>query len=50
LVGLNYALGRTLAGSILYTFTYQTNGGGFGAGRIGEMVINQLQFLLSKTS
>src|SRR5260370_3195342 len=48
-VGLNYILGRTLTGSLLYTLTYQTNGGSFGGGRNGDVVVNQLQFLLSKT-
>jgi hypothetical protein len=48
-VGLNYVLGRTLTGSLLYTLTYQTNGGSFGGGRNGDVLVNQLQFLLSKT-
>ena len=48
-VGLNYILGRTLTGSLLYTLTYQTNGGSFGGGRNGDVLVNQLQFLLSKT-
>jgi hypothetical protein len=48
-VGLNYVLGRTLTGSIVYTLTYQTNGGSFGNGRSGDVVVNQLQLLLSKT-
>jgi hypothetical protein len=48
-VGVNYVLGPTLTGSILYTLTYQTNGGSFAGGRTGDVVVNQLQFQLSKT-
>ena len=48
-VGLNCVLGRTLTGSVLYSLTYQTNGGSFGGGRTGDVIVNQLQFLLSKT-
>lgn len=48
-VGVNYILGRTLSGSILYTFTYQSNASVFAGGRNGDVFVNQLQFLLSKT-
>jgi hypothetical protein len=48
-LGLNYVLGRTLTGSILYTFAYQTNGAVLVGGRTGNVFANQLQFLLSKT-
>ncbi len=47
--GLNYVLGRTLTGSIIYTFTYQTNGTVLAGGRNGDVFANYLQFLLSKT-
>ena len=47
--GLNYVLARTLTGSIIYTFSYQTNGTVLAGGRNGDIVANQLQFLLSKT-
>lgn len=48
-VGINYLLARTLTGSILYTFSYATNGAVFAGGRNGDVFANQLQFLLSKT-
>jgi hypothetical protein len=48
-IGLNYVLGRTLTGSILYTFSYQNNAATLASGRTGDVVVNQLQFLLSKT-
>jgi uncharacterized protein (PEP-CTERM system associated) len=48
-IGLNYVLGRTLTGSILYTFSYQNNAATLATGRTGDVVVNQLQFLLSKT-
>jgi len=47
-VGLNYLLSRTLTGSLVYSFTFQTNGGSF-TGRTGDVFVNQLQFVLSKT-
>ena len=47
--GLNYLLARTLTGSIIYTFSYQTNGTVLAGGRNGDVFANQLQFLLSKT-
>jgi hypothetical protein len=47
--GLNFVLGRTLTGSIIYTFWYQTNGTVVAGGRNGDVFANQLQFLLSKT-
>jgi hypothetical protein len=49
-LGLNCTLGRTLTGSILYIFTYQSNGTGFAGGRAsGDVFVNQLQLVLSKT-
>ena len=48
-VGVNYVLGRTLTGSILYTFSYQSNGAALTSGRNGDVFVNQLAFLLSKT-
>ena len=48
-LGLNYVLGRTLTGSIIYTFSYQTNGTVLAGGRNGDVFANQLAFLLSKT-
>jgi uncharacterized protein (PEP-CTERM system associated) len=48
-LGLNYVLGRTLTGSIIYSFSYQTNGTVLAGGRNGDVFANQLQFLLSKT-
>ena len=47
--GLNIVLGRTLTGSIIYSFWYQTNGTVLAGGRNGDVFVNQLQFLLSKT-
>ena len=47
--GLNYVLARTLTASIIYTFSYQTNGTVLAGGRNGDVFANQLQFLLSKT-
>jgi len=48
-LGLNYILGPTLTGSIVYNFYYQTNGTVLAGGRNGDVFVNQLQFLLSKT-
>jgi hypothetical protein len=48
-LALNYILGRTLTGSIIYTFSYQSNGSVLINGRNGDVFANQLQFLLSKT-
>jgi hypothetical protein len=48
-LGINYVLGRTLTGSIIYNFYYQTNGTVLAGGRNGDVFANQLQFLLSKT-
>ena len=48
-IGLNYVLGRTLTGSILYTFSYQNNGAVLASGRTGDVTVDQFQFLLSKT-
>ena len=48
-VGINYVLGRTLTGSIIYTFSYSTNGAVLAGGRNGDVFANQLALLLSKT-
>jgi uncharacterized protein (PEP-CTERM system associated) len=47
-VGLNYLFARSLTGSILYTFSYEPNGGAVIAGRSGDVVANSLQLLLTK--
>jgi hypothetical protein len=48
-LGLRYLLGRTLTGSLVYSFSYQTTGTVLAGGRNGDVVVNQLQLLLSKT-
>jgi hypothetical protein len=48
-LGINYLLARTLTGSIIYTFSYQSNGLVVAGGRNGDVFANQLAFLLSKT-
>ena len=49
-LGVNYLITQTLTGSILYSFSYQTNGAtGSAAGRSADIVVNQLTFQLSKT-
>ena len=48
-LGLNYLLSRALTGSIVYTFSYTTNGAVLAGGRNGDVFANQLAFLLSKT-
>jgi uncharacterized protein (PEP-CTERM system associated) len=48
-LGINYVLSRGLTGSIVYTFTYQSTANFVVAGRTGDAIANQLQFLLSKT-
>ncbi len=48
-LGLNYVLARTLTASIIYAFSYQTNGTVVAGGRNGDVLANQLQLLLSKT-
>jgi uncharacterized protein (PEP-CTERM system associated) len=47
-IGLNYLLARSLTGSLLYTFSYQPNGGVVVTGRTGDIVANSLQLLLTK--
>jgi hypothetical protein len=47
-LGVNYTFARNLTGSILYNFTYQTNGATI-TGRNAGIVINWLTFQLSKT-
>jgi hypothetical protein len=48
-LGLNYVLARALTASIVYTFSYNTNGTVLAGGRNGDVFANQLQLLLSKT-
>jgi hypothetical protein len=48
-LGLNYVLARALTASIIYTFSYNTNGTVVAGGRTGDVFANQLQLLLSKT-
>jgi uncharacterized protein (PEP-CTERM system associated) len=48
-LGVSYLLSRSLTGSIVYTFTYQSSGSFFVAGRNGDVFANQLQLTLSKT-
>jgi hypothetical protein len=48
-LGLTYVFARNLSGSILYTFSFTNNGAVLGSGRPGDVFVNQLQLLLSKT-
>lgn len=47
-LGVNYLFARALTGSIIYTFAYQPNGGIIANGRPGDVVVNSLQFQLTK--
>jgi hypothetical protein len=47
-LGVNYLLSENLTGSILYNFSYQTNGAAI-TGRNSDVVVNWLTFQLSKT-
>jgi uncharacterized protein (PEP-CTERM system associated) len=47
-IGVNYQLSRNLTGSVLYTFTYEPNGGAVVSGRSGDVLVNTLQLLLTK--
>ena len=47
-IGVNYIFAQNLTGSILYNFTYQTNGATV-TGRNAGIVVNWLTFNLSKT-
>jgi hypothetical protein len=47
-IGLNRTFARTLTGSVIYYFSYQTNGGQLVNGRPGNIAANTLQFVLSK--
>jgi hypothetical protein len=47
-VGVNYLLSPGLTGSILYNFSYQTNGAAI-TGRNSDVVVNWLTFQLSKS-
>jgi hypothetical protein len=48
-VGVNYTFAQNLTGSILYSFSYQSNGAGGAVGRGADVVVNQLTFQLGKT-
>jgi len=48
-LGLNYSFAQNLTGSILYSFSYQSNGAGGAIGRSADVVANQLTLQLSKT-
>jgi hypothetical protein len=47
-VGVNYLFARALSGSLIYTFSYQPNGGAIVNGRPGDIVANSLQLFLTK--
>ena len=47
-IGVNYLLAPALTGSVLYSFSYQPNGGAIVNGRSGDIVANSLQLLLTK--
>jgi hypothetical protein len=47
-IGVNYLLSRTLTGSVFYIFSYQPNGGAAVSGRSGDVLVNSLQFQLTK--
>ena len=47
-VGVNYVFARALTGSVSYTFSYQPNAGTIVNGRSGDVVVNTLQFILTK--
>jgi hypothetical protein len=48
-IGINYTFARALSGSVVYTFSYQPNGGTIVNGRPGDIVANTLQLFLTKT-
>jgi hypothetical protein len=47
-VGVNYLFARALTGSVVYSFSYQPNGGTIVNGRSGDVAVNSLLFLLTK--
>ena len=47
-IGLNYVFTQNLTGSVFYSLSYQTNGAMLTTGRSGDIVVNSLQFLLTK--
>jgi uncharacterized protein (PEP-CTERM system associated) len=47
-IGVNYLFARQLTGSLIYSFSYQPNGGTITNGRVGDVVVNSLQLLLTK--
>jgi uncharacterized protein (PEP-CTERM system associated) len=48
-IGVNYLFARALTGSVIYTFSYQPNGGTIVNGRSGDIAVNSLQLLLTKS-
>jgi hypothetical protein len=48
-LGLNYVFARNLTGSIVYTFSYFNNGAVLTNAGAGDVFVNQLQLVLSKT-
>ena len=47
-IGFNYSFARALTGSLIYSFSYQPNGGTIVNGRLGDVVVNSLQLFLTK--
>jgi uncharacterized protein (PEP-CTERM system associated) len=47
-LALNHTFARAITGSVVYTFSYQTNGGQIVNGRAGNIAANTLEFLLTK--
>jgi hypothetical protein len=47
-LGLNRIFARSLTGSVIYTFSYQPNGGQIVNGRAGNVVANTLELVLTK--
>jgi hypothetical protein len=47
-IGVNYSFARQLTGSLIYTFSYQPNGGTIVSGRMGDVLVNSLQLFLTK--
>jgi hypothetical protein len=48
-LGVNYSFAQNLTGSVLYSFSYQSNGAGGAVGKSADIVVNQLTLQLSKT-
>lgn len=47
-IGLNHSFAHAITGSVLYTFSYQFNGGTIVNGRPGDILANALQFYVTK--